>query len=141
MSPAMNTVQHTRRDLHRGAFAARGKTREHGRSAQQHFVEHKTQRNQHGFTGGGRYGFKAAITWGMPLPAAPAAKRRVSQTTTAPPNGVNNNGSHQCCVYAPVNQRLAKSVILTKTTTATPVMTAPVQIRIRSIQRRGRIRR
>jgi hypothetical protein len=83
-----------------------------------------------------RPGVRAAITWGMPEPAAPAAKRRVNQTMLAVHKGVQISGAHHCHCRRLWKCSSACSLNQVKPTTVRPDSTAKVSTTARVIQTR-----
>ena len=81
-------------------------------------------------------GDSAAITCGMPEPAAPGTQRRVSQTMAAVEAGTHSSGAHQWLTRTWVKCSKASSVIQVKATTVSPASAAKASTRPRPVHRR-----
>ena len=77
----------------------------------------------------------AAITWGMPLPAAPGKNRQVIQTTNIPIAGVSATLTHRCPALRALKACSARLDRPAKAVAASPAQAAAVQRTIRVRQR------
>ena len=92
--PAPHAVQDAGRDLHRRPFAAERQPAEQAPGGEKHLGGATAAATRTADLRRRDAGSSVAITCGMPEPAAPGAKRRVTQTQAAVATGIQSRGAH-----------------------------------------------